>query len=33
MNLSGKSLNQIVREQDEWAESNIGSEHYDTILN
>ena len=33
MNLSGKSLEQIVAEQDFWAEENIGTEHYDTILN
>jgi hypothetical protein len=33
INISGKTLEQIVTEQDEWAEENIGSEHYDTILN
>lgn len=33
MNLSGKTLKQIVEEQDAWAELNIGTEHYDTILN
>ena len=33
MNLSGKSLKQIVEEQDEWAQENIGTEHYDSILN
>lgn len=33
MNLSGKSLKQIINEQDTWAEKNIGTEHYDTILN
>ena len=33
MNLSGKSLNQIIIEQDDWADGNIGTEHYDTILN
>ncbi len=33
MNLSGKTLKQIVEEQDEWAEENIGTEHYDSILN
>jgi hypothetical protein len=32
MNYSGKSLAKIVKEQDEWAQSNIGSEHYDSIL-
>lgn len=33
MNLSGKSLSTIVKEQDNWANDNIGTEHYDTILN
>ena len=33
MNLSGKTLKQIVDEQDEWSKENIGTEHYDTILN
>lgn len=33
INLSGKSLEQIVKEQDEWAKDNIGTEHYETILN
>lgn len=33
INLSGKSLSTIVKEQDNWANDNIGTEHYDTILN
>jgi hypothetical protein len=33
MNLSGKSLNQIVMNQDEWADRNIGTEHYSKISN
>ncbi|MGQ3676881.1 restriction endonuclease [Tenacibaculum discolor] len=33
INLSGKSLTKIVQEQDNWAIENIGTEHYDTILN
>ena len=32
INSSGKSLGKIVKEQDEWAQKNIGSEHYDSIL-
>jgi len=33
MNLTGKSISEIVDEQDVWAKDNIGSEHYDAILN
>lgn len=33
MNSSGKTLKQIVDEQDSWAIDNIGTEHYDSILN
>ena len=33
INKSGKSLKQIVSEQDEWSKENIGSKHYSTILN
>ncbi len=33
MNLTGKTLKQIVDEQDDWSKDNIGTEHYDTILN
>jgi len=33
LNSSGKSLEQLVKEQDNWARYNIGTEHYDSILN
>ena len=33
MNLSVKSLNQIVMNQDEWAVRNIGTEHYSKVSN
>lgn len=33
INNTNKSLFDIVSEQDEWAKSNLGTEHYETILN
>jgi hypothetical protein len=33
INRTGKSLKQIVKEQDEWALDNLGTLHYDSILN
>ena len=33
MNFSENNLKQIVEEQYEWAQENIGTEHYDSILN
>ncbi len=33
MNLTGKTLKEIVEEQDEWSKENIGTEHYDIVLN
>lgn len=33
INKTNKKLEQIVLEQDEWAKDNLGTEHYDTILN
>ena len=30
--LTGKSLEELVQEQDEWASNNLGDHHYDTIL-
>jgi hypothetical protein len=33
INRTGKSLAQIVQEQDEWGKNNLGSLHYDNILN
>ena len=33
INRSNKNLTQIVSEQDEWATNNVGTQHYDTILN
>jgi hypothetical protein len=32
MNRTKKTLNEIVKEQDEWAINNLGDEHYDKIL-
>ena len=32
INKSGKKLKEIVAEQDEWSKKNIGTQHYDTIL-
>lgn len=32
INKSGKTLKEIVLEQDEWSEDNLGSQHYDRIL-
>ena len=32
INKSGKKLEEIVAEQDEWSKKNIGTQHYDTIL-
>ena len=33
INKSGKKLAEIVKEQDEWAKDNLGTLHYDSILN
>jgi hypothetical protein len=33
INKSGKTLTEIVKEQDEWAKNNLGTLHYDSILN
>lgn len=33
MNKTNKSLSEIVKEQDAWAIKNLGTEHYETILN
>lgn len=33
MNKSGKKLSEIVKEQDEWAKNNLGTLHYESILN
>lgn len=32
MNKTNKTLSEIVNEQDEWAKSNLNTEHYDSIL-
>ena len=32
INKSGKKLSEIVKEQDEWAKDNLGTLHYDSIL-
>ena len=33
MNRYSKTLTEIVEEQDEWAKNNLGTLHYETILN
>jgi hypothetical protein len=33
INRTGKSLKEIVKEQDEWALDNLGTLHYDSRLN
>jgi hypothetical protein len=33
INKTGKKLTEIVKEQDEWAKDNLGTLHYDSILN
>jgi hypothetical protein len=33
MNRTKMTLDEIVKEQDEWAVNNLGDEHYDKILN
>lgn len=33
MNRSNKTLVEIIKEQDKWAEANLGTLHYETILN
>lgn len=32
INMTGKSLREVVEEQDEWSRSNVGDRHYETVL-